>query len=263
MSFAFARLFSRQMNVQLRMRVLNLYSLLIFFIQPAVFSAVGLLLSRAAGNSAPDLIYTVIGGGIMGMWSGLVFSSTYDIRTDRREGTLELILGSPTSLRKVEGIRTFTNIMAGLVSLIAAVLVTLTIFDYSFTQVNFAGAILSLLVILFGFWCIGIFLANFLVWSRLSGSMVDYLEMPVAVFCGFMYPVSLLPGWMQGISTLFPMTWGLITMRSALTGAAIDQQMLTRWAIAVGISLLFFLAARVLDGKVHKLVRVTGEISSY
>ena len=33
--------------------------------QPAVFTAVGMLLSHAAGNATPDLVYSVIGGGIM------------------------------------------------------------------------------------------------------------------------------------------------------------------------------------------------------
>ena len=117
----FFRLAIRQMDVQLRMRVLSLWSLGLLFVQPAIFSAIGMLLARAAGNANPDLIYTVLGGGIMGMWSGLVFTSTYDIRADRREGTLELIVGSPTPLRRVVGFRSLLNILAGSTSVIAAV----------------------------------------------------------------------------------------------------------------------------------------------
>lgn len=259
---AFVRLFNRQVNVQLRMRTLNLYSLLLFFLQPAIFSGVGIVLSRAAGNSAPDLVYTVIGGGIMGLWSGLVFTSTYDIRNDRREGTLELIVGSPTSLRQIEGIRTFTNVIAGLVSLVAAVLVALLLFDYPLQQVNVAGVLISLVLLLVGLWCMGVFLANFMVWSRLSTSIVDFMEMPIAVLCGFMYPISVLPAWMQGISNIFPIRWGLETMRDALVGGSIDGETLNKWAISIGISLVYFLAARWLDGKVHNLIRVSGELSS-
>ncbi|MBA3074663.1 MAG: hypothetical protein FP831_13760, partial [Anaerolineae bacterium] len=86
-------LIKQQMSVQFLVRTLNPFFLGLFVIQPAVFSAVGMLLSRAAGNSTPDLVYNVIGGGIMGMWSGLVFTSTYDILGDRRNGMLELIVG--------------------------------------------------------------------------------------------------------------------------------------------------------------------------
>ena len=104
-------LIKQQMSVQFRVRSLNILSLGLFVIQPAVFSAVGMLLSHAAGNAMPDLVYSVIGGGIMGMWSGLVFSSTYDITGDRMYGTLELIAGSPTSLVIIEAIRTLTNVL--------------------------------------------------------------------------------------------------------------------------------------------------------
>jgi ABC-type transport system involved in cytochrome c biogenesis permease component len=170
------RLAFRQMEVQLRMRVLSLWSLGLYFIQPAIFSAVAMFLSRAAGNAVPDLIYTVLGGGIMGMWSGLVFTSTYDILTDRREGTLELIVGSPTSLRTVVGFRSLLNVLAGATSMVAAVLVAVLLFNYSFPYIYLPGVILSFLLLLFALWCMGIFLANLLAWSRLSGTFVDLLE---------------------------------------------------------------------------------------
>lgn len=262
MIFSFFRLFVRQMDVQLRMRTLNLYSLLLFFLQPAIFSAVGMILSNAAGNAAPDLVYTVIGGGIMGMWSSLVFTSTYDIRSDRREGTLELIVGSPTSMRTVEGIRTFTNVAAGTVSLIAAFIVALLIYNFPLEQVNLLAAFVSLLVILFGLWCMGVFLANLMVWSRLSTSIVEFIEMPVALLAGFMYPISILPLWMQDLSAIFPIRWGLGTLRDAMQGTMPNQQMLIQWAISLGISLVIYALARLLDQKVHDLVRVSGELSS-
>jgi hypothetical protein len=113
-------LIKRQVAVQVQVITLNLYSLGLFVIQPAVFTAVGMLLSHAAGNAMPDLVYNVIGGGIMGMWSGLVFTSTFDIVDDRRTGVLEFIVGSPTSLATVEAIRTLTNVIAGLFSLSVA-----------------------------------------------------------------------------------------------------------------------------------------------
>lgn len=259
---SFFRLGIRQMDVQLRMRVLNLWSLGLFFIQPAIFSAIGLLLSRAAGNANPDLIYTVLGGGIMGMWSGLVFTSTYDIRADRREGTLELIVGSPTPLRRVVGFRSLLNILAGSTSMIAAVAAAILIFNYSFAGINTAGVIISFALLLFGLWCMGIFLANMLAWSRLSGTFVDLLEMPIALLCGFMYPISILPVWMQQISAIFPIRWGLEGLRDSMRGALIDPELLTKWMISLGISLAFYVLARWFDGKVHDHIRVTGELHS-
>jgi ABC-2 type transport system permease protein len=252
----------RQMAVQLQVRTLSVFSLGLFVIQPAVFTAVGMLLARAAGNATPDLVYTVIGGGIMGMWSGIVFMSTFDITNDRRTGTLELIVGSPTPLATVEAIRTLTNVVSGLFSLSLAFMAAMLIFGYSLVNINFWGAGISLLLLLFALWCIGVFLANFLAWSRLSGTFVDYLEMPVAFLCGFMYPVRVLPGWLQIISGFIPVRWALDAMNESLLGSHDLAFLAGHWAMAVVISLGFLLFTRLLQAKLQDRLRINGELSS-
>jgi ABC-2 type transport system permease protein len=250
------------MFVQFRVRTLNLLSLGLFVIQPAVFTAVGMLLSHAAGNAMPDLVYTVIGGGIMGMWSGLVFTSTYDITGDRYNGVLELIVGSPTPLATIEGIRTLTNVLSGLFSLLLAFVAAMAIFGYSLIGVNFLGTAISLLLLLFGMWCIGVFLANFLAWSRISGTFVDYLEMPVAFLCGFMYPIRVLPGWLQTISAVIPIRWALQAMNESLLGNYDWTFLVYHWGMALVISLVFVAITRWLQNKLHDSVRVSGELGS-
>ena len=255
-------LIREQMSVQLQVATLNLYSLGLFVIQPAVFAAVGMLLSRAAGHDRPDLVYSVIGGGIMGMWSGLVFTSTFDIVGDRRYGTLELLVGSPTPLATIEAIRTFTNVLAGLFSLGLAFLAAMMLFGYSLEGVNFWGVGVSLVLLLFALWCIGVFLANFLAWSRISGTFVDYLEMPIAFLCGFMYPFRVLPGWLQAIGSAIPIRWALEAMNESLLGSHDLRFLGTRWGIALALSLLFMLVTRWLQDKVHDRIRLSGELSS-
>jgi ABC-2 type transport system permease protein len=255
-------LIKQQMLVQLRVRTLNTLSLALFVIQPAVFTAVGMLLAHAAGNATPDLVYTVIGGGIMGMWSGLVFTSTYDITGDRRNGMLELIVGSPTSLITIEAIRTFTNVLSGLFSLAVAFIAAMLIFGYTLVGVNFWGFGVSLLLLLFAMWCIGVFLANFLAWSRLSGTFVDYLEMPIAFLCGFMYPIRVLPDWLQVVSGIIPIRWALEAMNESLLGNRDLTFLATHWAVALAISLVFLAVTRWLQVKVADSIRVTGELSS-
>ena len=255
-------LVKEQMLLQFRVRALHILSLGLFVIQPAVFTAVGMLLSHAAGNAMPDLVYTVIGGGVMGMWSGLVFTSTYDITNDRYYGSLELIVGSPTSLSTVEAIRTLSNVLTGLFSLGLAFVAAMAIFGYSLKNVNFLGVAVSLLLLLFSMWCIGVFLANFLAWSRLSGSFVDFLEMPIAFLCGFMYPIRVLPGWLQILSGAIPIRWALQAMNESLLGNHDLAFLLTHWGVALGISLVFLAVTGWLQVKVHDNIRISGELRS-
>lgn len=258
----FLRFARQQISVQLQIRTFNLYSLLLFFIQPAIFSAVGMILSRAAGKSTPDLVYTVIGGGILGMWSGMLFTSTYDIRSDRRDGILEILIASPTSLRRIEAVRTFTNIAVSLVSLLFAVGAAVLIFRFSFAGINLPKLILAILALLYSLWCLGVFLANFLAWSRLSGSIVDFLELPIAFLCGFMYPIRVLPQWLQGVSTIVPVRWAL----QALDSTLLKEQGVNNFWFYLGMAVLtasaFWMISLWLDRKVHDHIRLTGELSS-
>jgi ABC-2 type transport system permease protein len=251
-----------QIRVQFRVRTLNTLSLGLFVLQPAVFTAVGMLLAHAAGNSTPDLVYTVIGGGIMGMWSGIVFTSTYDITGDRRNGMLELIVGSPTSLNVIEAIRTLTNVLSGLFSLALAFIAAMAIFGYSLKDANLWGAGISLVLLLFAMWCIGVFLANFLAWSRLSGTFVDYLEMPIAFLCGFMFPVRVLPQWIQIVSGFIPIRWALQAMNESLLGTADAQFLVIHWGATILLSVILLFITHRLQNKVHDSIRVTGELSS-
>jgi ABC-2 type transport system permease protein len=255
-------LVKQQVSVQLLVRTLNFFSLSLFILQPAVFSAVGMLLSHAAGNEVPDLIYSVIGGGIMGMWSGIVFTSTYDITGDRRNGMLELIVGSPTSLVNVEAIRTFTNVLCGLFALLIAFTAAMSIFGYSLSGANLWGTAISLLLLLFAMWCSGVFLANFLAWSRISGTFVEYLEMPIAIICGFMFPIRVLPGWMQVVSGAFPIRWALEAMNESLLGMRDLTYLGTHWLITIALSLVILVITNWLQVKVEEKIRVNGELSS-
>jgi ABC-2 type transport system permease protein len=111
-------------------------------------------------------------------------------------------------------------------------------------------------------WCIGIFLANFLAWSRLSGGFVDYIEMPIAFLCGFMYPIRVLPGWLQILSGVLPIRWALQAMNESLLGNHDGSFLVTHWAVTVGLSLVFIAITRWLQDKVHDSIRVSGELSS-
>ena len=187
----------QQMNIQFRMRALSGYSFILLVFQPAVFSAVGFLLARSAGKAVPNLVYVIIGGGVMGLWSSLIFTSFFDIGNDRREGTLELIVASPTRLLTVMAVKTMTNVLVGAFSMVLSFLIVFLVFHYTIPPANLPYILASLLILMFGFWCVGLFLAHFQAWSRVTTMFVNFLELPVAVLAAFMFPVEYLPRWIM------------------------------------------------------------------
>ena len=252
----------KQMNVQFRMRALSVFSFGLLVVQPAVFSGIGYLLARMAGRAMPDLFHVIIGGGIMGLWSSLVFTSFFDISNDRREGTLELIVGSPTSLGSILAIRTLTNIITGTISLALSFLVVMLVFHYSPPINNLLPIVLSLGIMLFAFWCIGFFLAHFQVWSRLSGTFINYLELPVAILAAFMFPFEYLPHWIRWLSNMLPIRWAVTALGTSFQPVIEIQNLWPDWLFALGISCVYLIVTFYLSRRVHDMIRVSGELHS-
>lgn len=252
----------KQMNIQFRLRALSIFSLGLLVVQPAVFSAVGYLLARMAGRAVPDLVYVIIGGGIMGLWSSLVFTSFFDISNDRREGILELIVGSPTSLSTVLAIRTLTNVLTGTLSMLLSFLVVLLFFGFSIPLQNIPYIVISLLVLMFGFWCIGLFLAHFRVVTRVTGMFINYLELPVAILAAFMFPIEYLPRWIMWLSNSIPIRWGVTGLNSSFQPQIQSANIWLDWGTSIGISLLYLLVTYFFSRKVRDMIRVSGELSS-
>lgn len=252
----------KQMNIQVRLRALSLFSFGLLVFQPAVFSAVGYLLARLAGKPAPDLVYVIIGGGIMGMWSSMVFTSFFDISNDRREGTLELIVGSPTSLTTVLAVRMLTNVLTGATSMLLSFLVVFLFFDLTIPLYNLPFILISLLILMFGFWCIGVFLAHFRVWSRASGMFINYLELPVAILAAFMFPISYLPRWILWLSNSIPVRWGVSGLNISFQPQMQASTIWLDWLFAVGVSSIYLLVTYFMSRRIHDMIRISGELSS-
>jgi len=252
----------KQISIQIRMRAISIFSLGLLVVQPAVFSAVGYLLARMAGKPVPDLVYVIIGGGIMGMWSSIVFTSFFDISNDRRDGTLELIVGSPTSITAVLAVRTFANILTGMVSMLLSFFVVMFLFKLSIPWHNFPYIVISLAILCFGFWCIGVFLAHFRVASRVTGMFINYLELPVAILAAFMFPIEYLPRWILWLSNSIPLRWGVTGLNSSFQIQLPLAKIWLDWSLAMGVSLVYLLVTFLLSKRVHNMIRVTGELSS-
>ena len=252
----------QQMNVQIRMRSMQLFCFGLIVTQPVIFSAVGYFLARTAGRTQIDLIHTILGSGVMGLWSTLLFTSFYDLRADRREGTLEFLVGSPTSLLSILSIRTFANVLLGSLSFLLSVIVAFLVFDFSLPPGGLPFILVSLAILFFGFWCIGLFLAHWPVVSRLTGYFVNYLELPIGLLTGFMFPISLLPGWAQWLASFTPLVWAFNGLSASFQPGSDVSTLWRNWLTALGVSCLYLIVALFMSKRVEDMVRVTGELSS-
>jgi ABC-2 type transport system permease protein len=86
--------------------------------------------------------------------------------------------------------------------------------------------------------------------------------MPIAFLCGFMYPIRVLPVWLQYVSGAVPIRWALEAMNESLLGTRDLQYLVIHWVMAVGISLVLIALTSWMQVKVHDSIRLSGELSS-
>jgi ABC-2 type transport system permease protein len=117
--------------------------------------------------------------------------------------------------------------------------------------------------------CQGIFVGNsnfflngFLMLTRSASNWQNALSRFLFVFCGAMFPVAILPGWMQTIAYALPPTWSLEAIRLAAveSGAWTHPLYLRQMGFALGLMTLYALIAAYLQTVVEHRLRVTAEL---
>jgi ABC-2 type transport system permease protein len=94
------------------------------------------------------------------------------------------------------------------------------LFGFPSRQANWPGAVAVLLVSILAFAGLGILSASYLLLFK-RGNPAKWMVLSVSgLIGGVMYPVSVLPGWLQGVSRIVPVTYSLEGMRAALLGGA-------------------------------------------
>jgi len=111
------------------------------------------------------------------------------------------------------------------------------LFGFSLRDANWLGAILVLIASVLAFSGLGILSASYLLLYK-RGNPAKWILMGISALAGgMMYPVSVLPSYLQFIARLLPITYSLDGMRAALLGGA---SLLQLWSAI--IPLLIFAA---------------------
>ena len=184
-----------------------------------VFISRGVNLSDEARN---ELTTKLLIGAVIWSFLGIVFEIlTETVAWERWEGTIEYTFMAPLS-RPVHliGMGLFA-IAYGVVraSLVFGAIAAL--FGLHMPEADFGTALLLLAVASVSFIGIGMMTAVLPLISPEKGTQLGFMAQGVMlVVSGVYYPVSVLPGWMQAISTISPATYALRGIRAAILNGA-------------------------------------------
>jgi len=212
-----ARVLAMGWLLHLKMLVRDPFNGLLNILYPLFFATVAFFMFRA-GGSAETLLYASLGASVMGIWSATSTSAGAAMQRERWHGTLELLVASPTPFAVVLLPVTVAMATIGIYSMVATLAWGRILFGIELTIEHPLVFALSIPATVVSIGTLGFLMAVAFVRHRAAWALGNLFEYPVWLICGFLIPLSLLPGWVRPISWALAPTWGMNAIRESALG---------------------------------------------
>jgi ABC-2 type transport system permease protein len=186
---------------------------------PIFFATVAFFMFRQGGD--PDsLIYAGLGAAVMGIWTATSVAAGSALQRERWHGTLELLVASPAHFSLVLLPVGLATSSIGVYCMATTLAWGKFVFGIDMTVDEPLLFALAIPATLLSIGALGFLIAVAFARYRAAWSLGSLTEYPVWLICGFLVPLTLLPGWVRPISWMLAPTWGMSAIRGAATGGA-------------------------------------------
>jgi len=238
-------------EVTLKHQMNDGFILFTVIVQPIIVATLAMFMLKDTAQNAA--MFVVVGSGLTGLWSSLLFISGNSINNERRQGTLETLVGMPTPFEVIVFGKNLANVLQSLLSMTVAYFLASIFFGYSLYLDQPLMFVVSLLLSVFAFVSFGLTIAPIFVMYREVQQWQNAMEYPVYIFAGFLFPILLLPGWTTPISYLLPPYWAAVALHGSSTMNAPIQQTLFAWGMMIVFSTIdLFIASRLFKVMLRK-----------
>jgi ABC-2 type transport system permease protein len=167
--------------------------------------------------------FYVIGNAVQIAAVNGIFGVTMSIGGERWAGTLVYLFGAPANRMMMFFGRAFMHIIDGSIGVVIAFLWGVILFNLDLSQANLPALALTIFVttlstcglgLLMG--CLSLLTANVM----FVNNTVYFL---LLIFSGANVDLNILPGWMQAISNVLPLTRGIASARALIAGAEFQE----------------------------------------
>ena len=235
-------------EMNLRQQMTDGFILFTVLFQPIIIAMLGLWMLKDKGADAA--MFVVVGSGLTGLWSSLLFISGNSINFERWTGTLESLVAIPTPFEVIVFGKNLANVGQSLLSMVLGYFIAAFAFGYSLEVGQPFLFTISIFLSVIAFVCFGLIIAPVFVMNPGVRAWQNAMEFPVYVLCGFLFPIALLPGWTTPISYLLPPYWAAVALHGTSTGGASLNATLFAW----GMMLLFSLIDLLIASRLFKLM---------
>ena len=192
---------------------MNVVSMLL---APLFFGLLILLMARGADDERQTT--AVVGAGLMGFWTVVIFGSAQVFHDMRRNGLLEIVVGAPMSLLRAALPHTFVTNLVGMLDFLLVTIMGRYVLGFTFTVRNWPYIAATLVICLFAMTGMGICLSVFFIVTRDVYAWTNVMEFPLWILSGLTGVQVHLPWALDLLSRLLPTKWAMDATTSVLHG---------------------------------------------
>ncbi|MFI1885944.1 ABC transporter permease [Streptomyces jumonjinensis] len=220
-----------------------------------------IFLSIVRHSEREDLVANaVIGTGLFGIWFVAVDVAGGVIQNERWMSTLDLVLAAPRAFALVVCGRILPVVLIGAFTLVESWLVATVGFGAQLPIRHPGVALIALVVTLLATACTATMLATLFVLSRDTTIYQNALSYPFYILGGVVFPLSVLPDWIQPFGRVIFLSWSADLLRDSLSGDEVHDVVARLGAIA-GLGVIALFLGIFLISKAADRARRTGMVS--
>jgi ABC-2 type transport system permease protein len=215
---AHLRVIALSFEMGLRQNFSDAFILFSILVQPLLLALLAFWMLRDQGNE--NIIFIVVGSGMTGLWTAVLFISGSSITSERWSGTLEMITAVPAPIQTIIMGKNLANVSQSLLSMVVSYTLASLVFG-NLPRLEKPGLfVLALVFAAISYVSFGLVLAPLFVINPNVSRLVNGLEFPVYILSGFLFPIALLPGWTTPLSYLLAPYWAARALHGASSGGS-------------------------------------------
>ncbi len=216
----------------------------------------------AASSGDPTILaYVIVGAPMMLVWENSAFFVPLALYHDVLEGTAEMTMATRTPLSvAVLG----KSLAVACVGAAASALTFAIVVGFAGTipEVDAAAAlVVSVAVVLLSIVATGFLFAPAMILTGREPGMLFALAPLGTVVGGFLYPLSVLPGWLETAVRVAPTSWAMESVVLSVQGGASPGRIAAGWGAALAVSAAYVLIGHALFLRMERLVRAGGTLA--
>ena len=123
--------------------------------------------------------------------------------------------------------------------------------------------VIGLIFVVIGISVFAFVMALLFTLSKHAVDIMNVIEYPIFLICGFLFPLTILPDWVQALSYALPPTWAIHLLRTVTNQTSTYTEILGAFSGLVVVSMVYVVMALLSYRAVDRKARVDGKLGVY